>query len=44
MTQHTNEQAQAPGTYDYIVVGGGAAGSVVAGDHDLNAARRLSTH
>lgn len=33
MTQHSDEQAQEPrGSYDYIVVGGGAAGSVVAGE------------
>jgi choline dehydrogenase len=33
MTQHSNGHAQQPrGSYDYIVVGGGAAGSVVAGE------------
>ena len=33
MTQHSNKHDQEPaGSYDYIVVGGGAAGSVVAGE------------
>jgi choline dehydrogenase-like flavoprotein len=36
VTHHTNEyaphRAEAKGSYDYIVVGGGAAGSVVAGE------------